>query len=288
MKKLIDQIMPVVVCLVLFAIFVLATKIFIVNIINPFSLEKTRIQLLWPDIIAGFLLYFFTAIDYALVVGRMQTVNTGLKARFIMNVFTCIGCFVGVSLVLFLWGFVKEVAWLIIPLLVFAGSVMIRLAYEGTEYFNSKATKKVLHFLYIPTKIYTHWMPEMNKPVVNRMSPVNLMKWSFLLPFIIGIDDLVGYMGAMTIYNAFSLIFGIYIADIVIDILIFISPSSTTKIVNNHFISFLGTIAFLFLAYKSFSEAITVGLKSSLPVVIISLGILGIFAIFSVYRRKVI
>jgi len=59
----------------------------------------------------------------------------------------------------------------------------------------------------------------------------------------------------MTIYNVFSLLAGIYLANIVIDILIFASPSFTKKLVKSAILSFLASIAFLYLMYKSYSEA---------------------------------
>jgi hypothetical protein len=193
----------------------------------------------------------------------MSVINNGLKQRFVMNVFTCLGCFVGVTGVLFLWGFAKEVTGFIVPLLIFAGSVMVKLAYEGHDYFlNAKTIPKfisqvswfILQNLYRVTRVFTFWMPDLGSPAVAKMSLSKLAKWSFFLPFIIGIDDLVGYMGAMTIYNAFSLIVGIYVADIAIDVLIFLSPKLTKKLVENALLSLLAAWAFLYLAYKSYSE----------------------------------
>lgn len=243
-RNIINQAIPIVICLILFAIFILITYFIIHRILNPVSSQNILIRLYPVDVMVGFFLYFVTAIDYALIVGRMQVANTGAKARIIMNVFTCIGCFVGVTLVLFLWGFAKELPWLIIPLLIFAGSVMIKLAYEGCDYFaEAKTIHKsirtftltLLRIMYYPARVLTFWIPELGSPNVSKMSNKSLMMWSFFLPFIIGTDDLVGYMGAMTIYNAFSLVFGIYLADIVIDILIFVSPSFTKKLVQNPF-----------------------------------------------------
>lgn len=263
-SKLAYQLVPVVVCLVLFVGFIALTHIFIGQLINPFSSEKIQLKLGLVDVAVGFFLYFVTAIDYALIVGRMQVANPGGKQRLVMNVFTCVGCFFGVSMVLFLWGFAKEVTMLIIPLLIFAGSVMVKLAYEGHEYFAKakeihwtvrQLTMKTLDGLYRPTRLLTFWMPELGTPSVAKMTLMKLGQWSFLLPFIIGIDDLVGYMGAMTIYNAYGLIFGIYLADIVIDILIFVSPSLTKRLVENPILSLLAAWAFLYLAYKSFKEA---------------------------------
>lgn len=268
--KLFNQIIPVATCLLLFAGFMSVSVLFIEKIINPVSVEKVKIALFPFDILVGFFLYFVTAIDYALIVGRMQVVNSGAKPRFIMNVFTCLGCFVGVSLVLFLWGFAKEVPLLIVPVLVFSGSVMVKLAYEGREYFlNSSqipkiislSTEKLLTGLYFFTRFLTNWIPELGSPQVVRMALWRLAKWSFFLPFVIGLDDLVGYMGAMTIYNVFSLLFGIFLADVVIDILIFVSPNTTKKIVESPLLSLAAAYAFLFLAYKSFSEAVLISSK---------------------------
>jgi len=262
--KLLNQLVPIVVCLILFVAFMGLSYFFIQNLINPFSAEKIRVELHLVDTMVGFFLYFVTAVDYALIVGRMQITNPGSKARFVMNVCTCVGCFLGVSLVLFLWGFAKEIPWLIIPILIFAGSVMVKLAFEGIEYFeHSKeiptivrsTLANILRIAHNFTTIFTFWIPELGSPKVKRMQLRDLAKWSLFLPFIIGLDDLVGYMGAMTIFNVFSLLFGIFLADILIDILIFVSPSLTKKMVENAFLSVMAALAFIYLSYKSYSEA---------------------------------
>ncbi len=263
--KLLNQLLPIVICTVFYIFFVWSSHYFIAEIINPTLVEKISPEFHWTDVLVGFFLYFVTAIDYALIVGRMQNSNPGSRARVIMNIATVMGCYVGVTLVLFLWGFAKEITWLIIPILIFAGSVMIKLAFEGIDYFKdskkipkffSKATIIVVDALHYLTRAFTFWMPEISKPSVKPMKTVDLIKWSFLLPFIIGLDDLIGYMGAMTIYNVFGLLIGIYFADVFIDILIFVSPKFTKKVVESAILSIIATFAFLFLAYKSFSEAL--------------------------------
>lgn len=263
--KIVNQLFPVVVCVFLYFVFISVSWLFIQFGINPFSTEKIRIELHLLDAGVGFFLYFVTAVDYALIVGRMQVANPSSQSRFVMNVFTCLGCFVGVSIVLFLWGYAKEVAWLIIPILIFAGGVMIKLAYEGKEYYeHSKSIPfifrrflcRILDSLHSVSQVLTFWIPELGSPKVKIMKLDSLATWSFLLPFIIGLDDLVGYMGAMTIYNVFSLLVGIYFADILIDILIFLSPALTKKIVQSSILSVLAAVAFLYLAYKSIHEAL--------------------------------
>lgn len=244
-----------------------ASRFFIAHLINPVSAQPIKLEFHWLDFLVGFFLYFVTAIDYALIVGRMQVINHGIRARFVMNVGTCVGCFVGVTMVLFLWGFAKEIDWLIIALLIFAGCVMAKLAFEGLEYFVHSSsiwaplrqiTLRGVTLAHHLTEGLTFWIPELSSPKVVPMSLSKLAGWSFLLPFIIGLDDFVGYMGAMTIYNVYSLLFGIFLADILIDILIFISPKMTRKLVENAWLSFLATYAFLYLLYKSFSEAMLI------------------------------
>lgn len=263
--KLLNQLLPVAICAFFYIFFIISSKFFITDLINPSLTEKVLLRFSFVDVFVGFFLYFVTAIDYALIIGRMQISNPGSKARVVMNVATVLGCYVGVTLVLFIWGFAKEVFWLITPILIFAGSVMVKLAYEGMEYFEhskqiprfiSKITVIFVTILHYLTRGFTFWMPEMGKPDVRPMTVVDLAKWSFFLPFLIGLDDLIGYMGAMTIYNVFGLLIGIYFADIFIDILIFVSPKFTKKIVESALLSFIATFAFLFLAYKSFSEAL--------------------------------
>jgi hypothetical protein len=297
--KRFNQLFPVFVCITLFIAFIGISYLFIEFLINPFSTEKIQIVLHPFDTFVGFFLYFVTAIDYAMIVGRMQISNPGTKARFVMNVGTCVGCFFGVSLVLFLWGFAKEIAWLIIPILFFAGSVMVKLAFQGTEYFKGRkeipaiirtVTVQLLDFAHYVTTIFTFWIPELASPKVKRMSMVHLASWSLFLPFIIGLDDLVGYMGAMTIYNVFSLLFGIYLADILIDILIFVSPSFTKKMVENSYLSLLAAFAFIYLAYKSYSEGLLLLHEHyhfniwQLLAVFLALVISG--AVFSILRKE--
>lgn len=263
--KLLNQLLPIAICTVFYIFFIASSHFFIADIINPTLVDKISPIFHWTDVLVGFFLYFVTAIDYALIVGRMQNSNPGSKARVIMNIATVMGCYVGVTLVLFLWGFAKEVTWLIVPILIFAGSVMIKLAFEGIDYFkNSKSLPKFLSMttmylvdaLYYLSRAFTFWMPEISKPTVKPMKTSELIKWSFFLPFIIGLDDLIGYMGAMTIYNVFGLLIGIYFADVFIDILIFVSPKFTKKMVESATLSLIATYAFLYLAYKSYSEAL--------------------------------
>ena len=263
--KLLNQLLPIFICMIFYIFFILSSKFFITDLINPGLAEKISLRFSLIDVFVGFFLYFVTAIDYALIIGRMQISNPGSQARVVMNVATVLGCYVGVTFVLFLWGFAKEVFWLITPILIFAGSVMVKLAYEGMDYFQhsnqipqlfSKITVVFVTILHYLTRVFTFWMPEMGKPDVKPMKVADLAKWSFFLPFLIGLDDLIGYMGAMTIYNAFGLLIGIYFADIFIDILIFVSPRFTKKIVESALLSFIATFAFIFLAYKSFSEAL--------------------------------
>lgn len=289
--KLLNQLLPIAICSVLYIFFIKSSQFYITDIINPQLSEEIHLHFQWYDVLVGFFLYFVTAIDYALIVGRMQASNPGSKARVVMNVATVLGCYIGVTLVLLLWGFAKEIDVIIIPILLFAGSVMIKLAHEGIEYFDdanefpkflSVPTIALLNFLHSITRIFTFWMPEIAKPSVKPMKMNELAKWSLLLPFIIGLDDLIGYMGAMTIYNVMGLLIGIYFADILIDIIIFVSPEFTKKLVESPILSFIATFAFIFLGYKSYHESFML-LEENLHmngVIITAVGILTVAGVW--------
>jgi len=265
--KLLNQLVPIGISSILFVLAVLSARFYITDLINPTLNEEVVLKPRLLDILVGFFLYFVTAIDYALVVGRMLVTNQGSKARVIMNSFTVIGGYVGVTLVLFLWGFSKEIIVLVVRILIFAGSVMIKLASEGTDYFEhsqiipqwvSSSTIFVVNILHYLTRVFTFWMPEISRPSIEPMKPGALMRWSFILPFVIGLDDMVGYLGAMTIYNVYGLLIGIFFADVFIDVIIFISPELTKKVVQSSILSLFATYAFLYLGFKSYHEVLLI------------------------------
>ncbi len=256
--------MAPIVAMLMYVLFIISTRLIIKFLINPYVSNDPVLEIHFVDFVWGFILYFITAVDYAILVGRIQVKNPGIKARFIMNIFTCLGGYIGVELVLLMWGHFKEIDLLIIPILFFAGNVMIRLAHEGHEYYTEDKEiptffKNFLYnlvkFFYPFAKFFTFWMPYVT-PKAEKFSSWKLAYLSFILPFLIGLDDLVGYFGAMTIFNAFGLVSGILFADVFIDILLFTKPKFTTKVVQNGIVAVLGTLAFLYLGYKSFSEMV--------------------------------
>jgi len=160
---LLNQLLPISISLLFYVFFIASTHYFLKDIINPNLAKKVSLNFRLVDVIVGAFLYFVTAIDYALIIGRMQVSNPGSKARVIMNISTVIGCYIGVTIVLFVWGFAREITWLIIPILIFAGSVMIKLAYEGLDYFvNSKKipsifsniVKLAVNIFYFLTRVF--------------------------------------------------------------------------------------------------------------------------------------
>ena len=106
--KVLNQLVPVSTALTLFSFFVFSTHFYIKHLINPTLSNPIHIRIAIKDMLTGFFLYFITAIDYALIVGRMMTKNNGAKARFVMNIGTVLGCYIGVTAILFLWSFGKK------------------------------------------------------------------------------------------------------------------------------------------------------------------------------------
>ena len=61
--KIINQVFPVIVCAILFTLFIALTLGFITHLINPFSTDKIPLTLLPFDVMVGFFLYFIGSIS---------------------------------------------------------------------------------------------------------------------------------------------------------------------------------------------------------------------------------
>ena len=78
---------------------------------------------------------------------------------------------------------------------------------------------------------------------------------SFSVPFILGLDDFAGYIPLFNIVNVLGFATGVFIGHMALNIALFISPQTTTRIVKNPVISFLGSLAFIGIAIWGFVEA---------------------------------
>ena len=256
-----NNIIPVSISLALFAAFSILTY-FILLSLNTLNLitEKLSTTVVWEQVIIGMLIYFKTAVDYAIFVGLLMDQNVGTKKRIAMNVGTSIGAFIGVTMILVLWALFKEIDWLMFILLIIAGCILLSLGDASQEHF-----KKLRMELRIPLEmffnlirpvvsIFTFFMPEGDMKA-RKLGIKKLFILSAIVPFALGADDLAGYMSLLNAFNVFSILIGIYLADCIIDIALFANRELTIKIVKNQWVSYAGAIAFIILGVLSLVHA---------------------------------
>lgn len=213
-------------------------------------------------VLLGMTIYLKTAVDYAIFVSRLMTNNQGLKSRIAMNAGTSLGAFVGVTAVFILWVYFNQIPILMFIMLIIAGCVLFELG-EGSEEHYSELSEKFKK----PVRIFFNVLSPIYKRVIfflpdfstnNKKRPFwSLFLYSAIIPFILGVDDLAGYMSLLRPSNVFSFLAGIYIADSIIDAFLFMKPEITINIIKNKWISFVGAIFFIILGLLSIYHAIT-------------------------------
>ncbi len=260
MKK---QLLPIIISLSLFVVFSIITHFLLVGLdsLKLFN-QQLSTEFIWVQIGLGVFIYLKTAVDYALFVGMLMEKNDGIPKRIAMNVGTQIGCFIGVTGIVILWAFFKEIHWLMAILLVIAAMILFGLGDGSQEHFEEihpylrKPLQLFFDFTRPIVKVFTFFMPDSEmKPTIFGIKKLFLV--SMIIPFALGADDLAGYMTLLTPFNIFSLLVGIYFGDAIIDIALFWNRDSTVKIVKNKWISYLGAIFFIGLGIMSIIHAIS-------------------------------
>lgn len=260
MKK---QLLPISISLGLFIIFSLISYILLKGLdgMHIFH-ESLSTNFIWVQIGLGIFIYLKTAVDYALFVGMLIEKNEGLNKRIAMNVGTSLGCFVGVTAIVILWSFFREIHWLMFILLILAACVLFGLGDGSQEHFEEvdyrlrkpleiffKITRPVVEFL-------TFFMPD-SEMKAKTFDTKKLFIISAIIPFALGADDLAGYMTLLTPMNVLSLLIGIYFGDAIIDIALFWNRDFTVKIVKNKWVSYFGALFFVGLGIMSIYHAIS-------------------------------
>ena len=85
-----------------------------------------------------------------------------------------------------------------------------------------------------------------------------LFAFSFSIPFILGLDDFAGYVPLFNVVNVFGFAIGVFLGHTLLNIFLFISPSHTITAVKNEYVSFVGTLAFIMLAFYGLFEVIRI------------------------------
>ena len=256
-----DQVIPlaltVVVCC--FGVFVLWVEI---NILNKFLITREAIttEVRWTDVLVGLTIYLKTSIDFAIFIGRLMSEYPGWKNRINIEIGTALGNIVGTLGILLLWDLFREIKILMAIMIFIAGLVLLRMAEDGLNHakdflFSQKLQRILLKINGIFDPLLDKIIPhsQMNKRARNGFWGLFLL--SFSVPFILGLDDFAGYVPLFNVVNIFGFATGVFLGHMLLNIALFISPKTTTRLVKNYLISFVGSLVFIALAIWGFIEA---------------------------------
>lgn len=264
-RQLIPLVLTIVTCATLSALLLAE-----IAILNRFTTTDMVLRVRWLDIVVGLTIYLKTSIDFAMYMGNLMARNSDWKSRVAIEIGTALGNAAGTMIVLFIWAFFKEVRWLLALMIVLAALVLFKLAEESLEHAKEEDVK------------FPRWFREMvesldrvlgaiNKalmPVLKYIIPDLKMKqeaklgfWplfslAFTVPFILGLDDFAGYVPLFNIVNVLGFGIGVFVGHMILNILLYLSPTRTIKAVKNPLISVMGSLAFVGLGVWGLIEAI--------------------------------
>jgi len=272
-SPLFEQIIPIALTAAAFGALAIAL-FFVIKILNllpngnPISLSWH-----WRDVIAGAAIYFKTSVDFAILIGLLMRSNPGWKNRIAIELGTAVGNGAGTMLILCFWVIFKQFPFLLAIMILLSAIVLFEMAGSGLKHFDSWAYKfGAKRKLYNFVKGILEPILKITKPITSRILP-NFskalkgdrdLKWAALLvfalttPFILGLDDFAGYVPLFSLVNVFGFALGVMAAHMILNIGLFASPEGTVKFFKNQWISFVGTAAFMGLAFWGVIEVVRI------------------------------
>jgi len=243
---------------------------FFITLINHVP-NKSPISLILRlvDIGVGITIYLKTAIDFAIFTGNLISDNKNLQGKIAISLGTTMGNGIGTLLILAIWFFFKEIPLLLAAMVILAALVLLSMAEEGFETLLETREKKARHLralLFFLSKLL-HKCNIFFSPIVKIILPEKniatttlpfkkLIAFSFLIPFILGLDDFAGYVPLFSVINVFGFCLGVFLAHLVLTSFMFISVEKTTNIVRSQLVIFIGSLAFLTIAVFGIWEVI--------------------------------
>jgi putative Ca2+/H+ antiporter (TMEM165/GDT1 family) len=247
----------------------------------PFSTEKILTTINPADVIVGLLIYLKTSIDFALFIGILMKRYPGLKNRYAIEVGTALGNALGTMLVLGLWVAFKEINILLGLMVLLASLVLFEMAASSLEHLHETEEDPEDQVTVAPWQIsIASFIKMLLSPILFFISPVlskvmpsmshntsendtrktifGLFLMSMSIPFILGLDDFAGYVPFFKVVNVFGFAIGVFLGHCILNVLLFINPRLTIKIIKNPVIAILGAIAFIILGGYGVYEAVRI------------------------------
>lgn len=260
------QLLPLSLTVVAFAI--LTALIYVeIHVLNQFTVDDILLTINPLDVIIGLTIYLKTSIDFAVFIGNLMHKNPGTKNRIAIELGTALGNAAGTMAILLIWTFFKEVRWLLVIMIFLAAIVLFKLAEDSLEHAKDAPNHpKWFHFIVHKLEKVLHYFNVLTRPLLRRILPEGGMKasgftkfwplflFSFSVPFILGLDDFAGYVPLFSIINVFGFAIGVFAGHMILNILLYISPERTIKLVKLPAFSLLGAVAFVMLGVYGFIE----------------------------------
>jgi hypothetical protein len=220
------------------------------------------------EVLLGIVIYLKTAIDFAIFIGNLMHTNPGWKKRIAIEFGTAVGNAAGTFLILIVWTLFKELPLLMVVMIFIASVVLLRMAEESLEEFLkqrksfikirmpvSMLQEQLNLFNKIFRPILRFFVPHLNLTKTKKLSFINLVVFSFTIPFILGLDDFAGYIPLFTIVNVFGFSLGVLLGHMLLTIGLFSFPKITVAVVKHPFVLVIGGVAFLGLGLYGFYES---------------------------------
>lgn len=263
---LISQGLPLALTVIIFGVLTALTYLEI-RILNTFTPEDISLVINPVDILIGLTIYLKTAIDFAVFIGHLMHKNPGTKGRIAIELGSAVGNAAGTMAILLIWTFFKEVRWLLVLMLFLAAIVLFKLAEDSLEHAKD-AENHPKWFMHLVRKLdrLLHFFNKFTNPLLSRIMPHGGMKaagftkfwplfvFAFTVPFVLGLDDFAGYVPLFSVINVFGFAIGVYAGHMILNILLYISPERTIKLVKLPAIALVGTLAFIALGIYGFYE----------------------------------
>lgn len=260
-----SQFLPILLTFLTFILLSLVLFLFI-NALNLFGSQKIVLQLKLTDILIGLTIYLKTSIDFVIFIGNLMKDNPGWKNRIAIELGTSFGNGIGTLLILIIWYFFKEVKPLLIIMVFIASLVLLKMAQEGIEDFIEVYDKNVLTRPIKRINLILSFINKCTSPIISRIIPSGkiggiviggffmLFIFSIRVPFVLGLDDFAGYIPLFSIVNVFGFSVGVFLAHMIVTSSLFISPKTTTKLIEYPLVILIGSFAFILIALYGFIE----------------------------------
>jgi hypothetical protein len=267
-KLLIEQALPIV--LTFFTFLALATLLYgLLLILDSLHLgDPIILDVRKREVLFGIVIYLKTAIDFAIFIGNLMRTNPGWKKRIAIELGTAIGNGCGTFLILFIWTVFKAVPPLMMVMIFIASVILLRMAQESLEEFLKQRQSfiklkmpvsllqdqlNLINRLFRP--ILRFFVPNLSLTKTKKLSFVNLVVFSFTIPFVLGLDDFAGYIPLFTLINVFGFSVGVLLGHMLLTIGLFAFPQKTVEVVKHPIVLIVGGLAFIGLGLYGFYES---------------------------------